>query len=228
MKKIVLFILLSFLACTQVHAQKGVGYYKKMFKQAKQYQDVEMATMSLHHIIALGSEEYKDTLAEVYTNNNKPISGYLLCKELLEKRPKNKQLLEYMFTNCSNIGYTEGAVKHIDLLISQEPNNITYHYQKSNLLVNTGQYSNALEALNTGLALADIDKQIMADGIKGNRITVPIQAELYLLKGVVYHKLKDQTGAQEAFTKALQLAPEHKVANNNLAILKTKEPKITP
>ena len=218
-------LIIFFLMCTRVHAQKGVEYYKKVYVQAKRYSDVSLATIALHHLILLGNTTYKDTLASVYTNNGLYASGYLLSKELLVQRPNNTQLLIYLFDNAANLGYVQEAITAIDALLLKEPTNSVYHYQKADFLTKTTDISSALQAINKGLAIPIIQKQIMVDGIKGNRIAVPIHSKLYHLKGLVYFQLKDKVAAKEAFTKALQLAPEYKNVINNLKALESNKTK---
>lgn len=218
MKKII-FIAIAVLGTYTLSAQSK-AHYQKLYKQALTYADVTTAASALNNLILLGEESYKDTLAIVYNRSGMYTQSYIVTKELLTKVPASKSLLELQFQNSSQLGALKEAITHVDALILQDGSNPFYLYNKSLLLVQAKDYSNCLQAVNRALELpVNPTDQLTVESSKGGQLAIPIQAELYNIKGLVYYELKDNTGAKDAFNKALQLAPDYKTAATNLAAL---------
>lgn len=221
----VLAITLMLCSATATHAQDK-NHYKKLYKQALSYGDVATATSALNQLIVLGENSYKDSLAIVYNRGGLYAQSYMVTKQLLADKPAKKDLLALMLDNSSQLNLTKDALMYVDQLLAQDKNNQFYLYQKGLLVYNTKDYSTCLQTINEALSLpANPTDQINADGIKEQQIAIPLQAALYNLKGMVYYQLKDTAGASMAFSKALELAPEYKMASINLAALQNNKTK---
>lgn len=219
-------VLLMLCSITATRAQDK-NHYKKLYKQSLSYADVATAASALNNLIVLGETTYKDSLATLYNRGGLFNQSYSITKQLLADKPANKLLLELMVDNTTQLGIDTEALAYVDKLLVLDKANSYYLYRKSLLLINTKDYSGCLQTINTVLETAiNPTEQITVEGLSKPQVAIPIHAALYNLKGLVYYQLKDVSGAHMSFTKALELAPEFKLAKTNLDALqklKTKQ-----
>lgn len=201
-------------------AAQNKKHYSKVYRQALSIADVATAASALNALIVLGHEQYKDTLNLLYNSNGMYLQSYWLSKQLLKHKPHDSQYLETQLVNTRELGVIQEALLVADELISLQPANPYYLYEKIKLLYQQQSYSLCLQTLNTALGLpVNPTQQIEVESSEGGSVAVPLVAEFYHIKGLVYYQLKDLMAAKELMDKVLLLAPHYKLAANNRSAL---------
>lgn len=221
MNKIIL--ILSLLATVNSQAQKtksqdiSLENSKNIYKNALKYNDASTAINSLHSIIVKEGYEsnYKDSLAILYFKSNNFISSHLLAKEVLEKKPKNLQLLEIEALSLKQLGATKEAIVAFENLFINSKNK--YHgYQLALLQYSLKRLVEAKATIIQTIACEDIkdfELQFQIDEKQSQKI--PFNSAVYNLQGIVAYELKEMEIASQAFIRALQLSPEFELAKQN-------------
>ena len=91
------------------------------------------------------------------------------------------------------IGATRQALKHLDLLVEEEPNHLTTRIYRAKAEYEEGQYDKAIEDLKTALALTEEEKDL---------------ALLHRLLAANYVAQKEWKNAVDEATKAIDLHDE--------------------
>ncbi|WP_395067301.1 hypothetical protein [Flavobacterium sp.] len=194
---------------------------KQIYKNALKYNDANTAIISIHNIIAKEGENttYKDSLAILYYKTNNFVSSYFVTKELLEKKPKDLQLLEINAISLQNIGDSKKAVTAYETLFALSKNQ--YHgYQLATIQFNLKRFGEAQTTIQQTLSCQEIkEAQVQIPVDKDQTQNVPLKAALSNLQGLVAYELKDNAYAKKSFENALTILPEFILAKQNIAAL---------
>ena len=110
----------------------------------------------------------------------------------LELRPEFETRY-YLAETLMRIGATRQALKHLDLLVEEEPNHLTTRIYRAKAEYEEGQYDKAIEDLKTALALTEEEKDL---------------ALLHRLLAANYLAQKEWQNAVDEATKAIDLHDE--------------------
>lgn len=110
----------------------------------------------------------------------------------LELRPEFETRY-YLAETLMRIGATRQALKHLDLLVEEEPNHLTTRIYRAKAEYEEGQYDKAIEDLKTALALTEEEKDL---------------ALLHRLLAANYIAQKEWQNAVDEATKAIDLHDE--------------------
>ena len=191
--------------------------YKKTIKQALKYNDVQTAINNIHKIIVLEGENstYKDSLAIVYYQSGNFMSSHLLSKELLQSKPKNKQLLEINAISLQKLNAVKEAIEAYEKLFF-ETNNMIHGYQLANLQYGIKRLTEAKLTIDKTLKSNVIEKAFIQFPIdKKQNQNVPLKAAAYNLQGLIAFELKEYTQANTSFEDALKIMPKFALATQN-------------
>ena len=238
MKKIVFACLLTIFLSQDIAAQKvtveslkksELSNYKKVVSQSLIYRDAQTAINGMHLIIALEGKNsvYKDSLAIVYYQSKNYLSGHLLAKELLIRKPNDIKLLEINAICLHQLSATKEAIGAYEKLFSKT-NNMMHGYQLAYLqYYGIKRLAEARETITkTLISKEQKDLTIPFPVDKTKSQNVPLKAAVYNLQGNIAFDLKENINALNAFTEALKIMPEFVIAKqNNDAILSLQEGK---
>ena len=225
MKKTI--ILLTLLAVVQLgYAQKltpqtlksiELANHKKVVANSLQYNDLQTAINSMHHIIALegATSTYKDSLAMAYYTMGNYVSSHLLAKELLQTKPKDTGLLEINAISLQNLNATKEAITAYDQLFALTQN-MAHGYQLAMLQYGIKRLAEAEATVNQALNCKAIENayiQFAKD--KTQAQNVPLKAAAHNLQGLIAFELKNYEQAKAAFDKALEITPKFTTATQN-------------
>lgn len=190
---------------------------KKTIKQALKYNDVQTAINSIHNIILLEGDKstYKDSLAIVYYQSGNFMSSHLLTKEILQSKPKNKQLLEISAVSLQKLNAVKEAIEAYEKLFTKT-NSMFHGYQLANLQYGIKRLSEAKITIEKTTTCAEIENAFVQFPIdKTQNQNVPLKAAALNLKGLIAFELKEYNTASSSLKSALEIMPKFAVATQN-------------
>ena len=194
--------------------QKNVQIYSRAMK----YNDVEAAKSALYNLIAMepANDSLLFDLAYLYFDNQKYISSILATNDLLTLNPDHLAALEISAISYENIGAREKALEAYESLYLKN-DNINTLYKIAFLQYELNRFS---EAKTTAEIIMDNEKSEEATLFFGTtentQQEVPMRASIYNLLGLINKEQGNKEEAKDNFNKALEIAPEFQLAQNNL------------
>lgn len=184
----------------------------KLFKKSRENKDVYTAITALNLYLlddtVIGP--YHDTLATMYFVTGNFASGVAVGEKVLNKYPKNKQLMELMSEGYQKTDQYDKSISITQKLFS-DSKDYRYLYQVATLQFENQQIEDCEKTI----------AEILKDGIDstttiemspgGLTDIVPIAAACYNLKAMIEDQVRnDFATAVKYFSKALEIYPEFK------------------
>lgn len=198
----------------------------RVYGQAAQINDWEVAITALHNMLALRPEraDLLDSLALVYYNNQQFVQSKLVASTVTRGNPEN--LTMWLISAMSNekLGLVKDALKDYEQLYSRTED-LYYLYQ-----VIVQQY--ALKRY--GECTANIDQVLAIEGASEEEVTlyfnkteqkVPMRAAVLNLKGVIALEMGNRDFAKGCFEDALEIMPNFELAKGNLESMDKEDEK---
>ena len=219
MKKIVFALSLALACCsitTKAQDNSLKTHYLKVYTQALQYNDVDVAIQAMHGYIAIDSNiTYKDTLSYLYFINKNYYSSLVLAEEVIQKDAKNVMAKARAAECYQLLGDSKTSVNYFEQVtpVTKSP----YHIY----MLAVGQYSMKRLAeceSNCKLILADtMSNKIPVNFNNGDGTdqVIPVSAGAHNLLGVMQMEAKNYEAANSSFQKALALFPQFVGAAQN-------------
>ena len=202
--------------------ESGMYKYSQMkYVFAMKYNDWRAAVNSLYDLIALdpGDDSLKLNLGYLYFENSNFASALFVSADLLTRRPQNARVLHLNAVCYENMGLKGKAVEAYESL---------YLVTESvDVLFNTA----ALQYELGRLAEARTNAKIVAESSAAKDIKlsfskseteqqeIPMNAAAYNLLGVIEADQGNKEQAKTYFSKALEIAPDFKIALDGKAKL---------
>lgn len=217
---------LLLLCIPQLHAQKDKSISafeieKEILQNSLKYNDPSTAIASMHRLIAIegNSSTYKDSLALMYFKTANYLASYSVSKELLAVKANDLQLLEINAFSLKNLGANKEAIPIFEKLFFQSKNK--YHgYELASLQLSLKRLVEAKQSIIYAFGcedLKDFNLQLQIGNDKTQ--TVPLDAVMYNLKGLICYELQDKSCAAESFNEALKILPDFELAKQNNSVL---------
>ncbi|MFX1596603.1 MAG: tetratricopeptide repeat protein, partial [Promethearchaeota archaeon] len=131
--------------------------------------------------------------AYVLKEMKNPESGLEIIEALIEKYPKDNDLLNYNALWLQYLNHKEKSIETIQNLIENEPNNATYHDTYGEILMYFTDYENAIDKFQKSIELSSNDWYIY---------------QTYIKLGICYKELENYDQAIEYFQSGIKSTEE--------------------
>lgn len=214
MKKIILWSLLFFgLSLQAQEKQTLLNHYRAFYNQMRQQGDVNGVIQALTHLNVLDpSNARKDTLAYVYSSNNKHMQALnLIGIDLLES--DSDLAVQVKAVSLKKLDQPKRALEQFEELIKRKPSAYLF-YEVSDLKIVTGDNAGALETIKKGLELTKADMKY-AFYERQQPYEVSLKSAFFHLEALVIYNT-DKTKIEDAIAlinRALVLSPNFNLAS---------------
>lgn len=215
---ILLFSMMSISIFAQTSKQEAISIEKEIIANAKLIGDSNVATYSMYKLIALEGKNstYKDSLAFIYYSSRKYGSCFMMAKQVLERDPKNEQMLEIKANSLESLGARDKAMESYAELFALTNNNYN-GYNLARLQLSMNQFDEAYTTIKKVEAINDTGKVQVNYNINQNHTQkIELIAAIQYLKGLIEEQLSKMDEAKISFGKALKIQPEFVLAKEKL------------
>jgi tetratricopeptide (TPR) repeat protein len=194
----------------------------KKYNLATNWNDLDVAKDALYDMIIEfpNNDSLIFALGMYYYENQKYASSALIGQALLNREPKNPQILEMAAASYEGLNLTDKALQYYESLYLAT-NSIHTLYKMAILQYQLKKYPESLTNLDILLANPEVDtvKLIFQDAQKKDKEYV-MRVPILNLKGMVYKDQGDKVNAKKSFDDALKIAPDFLFAKQNSEGLK--------
>jgi tetratricopeptide (TPR) repeat protein len=198
------------------------AHFARKNQLANRWNDADVARDALYDLISEypGNDSLIYALAEDYYNNQKYISAVLVAQDLLQRNPKNIDVLQLAASGFEALNLNDKALANYESLYLQS-NSTGALYKMAVLQYDLKKYVEAKTNVDILLTKSDIEtmKVRVTDSEKKEK-EYSLKVSILNLKGLVAQAIGDKVGAKKAFEDSLALAPDFPLAKQNLAKLK--------
>jgi len=205
----------------QTPQQALIEHFLKKYTLANRWNDQVTAKDALYDLIAeSGSDSLTYNLAVYYYENQQYASSVLISKDLLERAPKNVNLLQIAATCYESLGLKDKALVHYESLYLLT-NNTGILYKMAMLQYEIKRYPEAKINVDILLTKPDLDKlKVSVNNAENKGKEYPLKVSVLNMKGLLAAQTGDKILAKKCFEDALAIAPDFPSAKDNLSKLK--------
>lgn len=224
MKKYLIIIGAALLFPMASQAQDNLKkHYEAFYKQMLEQGDVQGVINALTHLNVIdSSQERRDTLALVYSNNNQHMQALNLTG--IEVNPEDSDLaLQVKAISLKALNQPKRAVPFFQLMFDRGPNPYVA-YELADLKIQAGDSPGSLANIEYGIANAT-DEMKYAFYERQQPYEVPLKAAFVHLKGLAEYNI-DQNNIDQAiarFDEALKMAPNFNLASLSKQALESRK-----
>ena len=210
--------MMSVTVAAQSSKEEAIALEKKIIAKAKRIGDPGVASYSMYKLIALEGENstYKDSLTYMYYSAGKYGSCFMMAGEVLERDPKNKDILELRGSSLESLGALDKAMEVYAELFEITNNN--YHgYNLSKLQLSMKKFEDAYATIKKVEVLNDSGKIFVTFSINQSHTQqIELLAAIPYLKGLIEEELNKNDEAKLSYQKAIKIQPEFVLAKEKL------------
>lgn len=224
MKKYVLILLLisaSLGSFAQGNSNEDYERYRKVYKYAMKYNDFPVAKHALYNMLAANPESDSAlyALALYYRDAQDYASCLLVCLDINQRNPNDLLVAEAMAFSYENLGLKSEALDTYEkiFLLSDDINAL---YKVAFMQFDLKRYEECTTNIDILLSRKEIDEEILVFSFeKDKQEEFAMRIPVLNLKGALLRVQGDNDGARKVFEEVLSLAPNFKIARDNLARL---------
>lgn len=191
-----------------------------VYQNALKFNDVSVAKNALYNMIAINPSDRSllDSLAYLYFEYQQYASSLLVAREILSKNSNHLPALEIQAVSFENLGLKDQALSAYESLYLKRNNPLTL-YKIGMLQFDLKRHNGSKTSLDILLADSTINelKVVLNDQGTKEQKEIPMKAALHNFQGLNNLELGDKAAAKANFEAALKLAPDYKIAKDNLA-----------
>ena len=221
-RSILLFALLALTltACETYTADAALSTEKEVYTRAISFGDIDAARMSVYRILELAPEErsWKDTLISLHLERQNLASAILVTQDRIKDEDANDTLMYQIQAAGFNSlqQYGKAAEMYANLYeLTKDP---SYKYQQMGMLTQNRQVEEAMIEARNLLEMEEAQSMRVRVSYEDNAQAVPMIAAVYNVMGILQLQQRNQTVAREHFAKALEIAPEFQLAQENMKL----------
>ncbi len=224
MKRFILTSCVALLFGLQSNAQENLQkHYQAYYRQMLEQGDVQGVINGLTHLNVLNpSQERRDTLALVYSNNNQHVQALNLTG--IEVNPQDSDLaLQVKAISLKALNQPSRAVPHFQIMFDRGPNPYVA-YELADLKIQAGDSPGALSDIEYGITNTT-DEMKYAFYERQQPYEVPLKAAFVHLKGLAQYNI-DKNNIDQAiasFDEALKMAPNFNLASLSKQALESRK-----
>jgi tetratricopeptide (TPR) repeat protein len=197
-------------------------HYAKKRAVAARWNDPEVEKSALYDLIVEdpNNDSLIFSLAYLYFENQKYTSTILIGQDLLNRNPKNVQVLELVALGYENIHIYDRALQNYESLFLLTSSS-SMLYKMAVLQYELKRYQETITNIDILLSKPEADSlKVVFNNAKNQEKEYPIRVALTNLRGLVYKAQGDKINARKYFEMALKMAPDFLLAKQNLDGLK--------
>ncbi len=220
------FVLIAVFAVNTSMAQEAKGQASEAYKQqlnvyqyALRFNDVAVAKTALYNMLAIdpSSTSLLDSLAYFYYDYQQFASSLLVARDILAVNSNHLPALEIQAVSYEKLGLYDQALSNYESLYLKRNNPYTL-YKIGMLQFDLKRHNESKTSLDILLGNAEVDslKVVLNEGAGQEQKEIPMKAALHNFQGMNHLELGNKDAAKQSFEAALKLAPEYKMAKDNL------------
>lgn len=193
----------------------------KVYNRAMLFGDYQVAKSALFSLIVDNPErlDYIDSLSRIYFGLGAYPQSLLAAKIVLEKQPKNLEMLELSAISQDALGNKKEALEAYEQLYPLTKN-LNHAYQIAVLQYSLQRYGECTTTTDNILSDENAGKQKIGINVdQTNSQQVPLTAAVHNLRGVMFKEMNQADKAKSEFETALKEAPDFALAKSNLEAL---------
>lgn len=202
-----------------------LDHYRAYYNEMRLQGDVNGVISALTHLNILSpSEQRKDTLAYVYTNNNQHLQA--LNTIGIEKKEGDSDLAaQVKAVSLKALNQPKRALEHFETLFARKPS-AYLAYELADLNIQVGNNEGAATNIEFGIANSN-DNMKYAFYERQQPYEVPLKAAFYHLQGLVAYNTdkKDIDSAIALIDEALKIEPNFNLASLSKQALESRKEK---
>ncbi len=207
-------LLFVMLLCSCSTKTKNINdHFVKVYQNALQMGDVNVAINACYHIIANDSTQtnYYDTLVYLYLNTSNQGSTYLAARKSLQYNPGNAKNTKLAADYAKALGMPDTAIMYYKktFMLNNKLENL---YDVAQVQYNMGNDVAAEQTVDIIIKSPNSEKEKLLIAIdKENTQEIPAKAAALNIKGMVYIQMGQKDIALRYFDEALKISPEFKI-----------------
>lgn len=197
----------------------------RVYGQAAQINDWEVAITALHNMLAIRPErsDLLDSLALTYYNNQQFVQSKLVASTVTQGNPGN--LTMWLISAMSNekLGLVKDALRDYEQLYARTTD-LYYLYQVIVQQYALKRYGECTANIDRVLGMEEADDEKVTLYFNKEQQEVPMKAAVLNLKGVIALEMGNAEFARTCFQDALEIMPNFELAKGNLESMDKEEP----
>lgn len=196
----------------------------RVYGQAAQINDWEVAITALHNMLAIRPErsDLLDSLALTYYNNQQFVQSKLVASTVTQGNPSN--LTMWLISAMSNekLGLVKDALRDYEQLYARTTD-LYYLYQMIVQQYALKRYGECTANIDRVLGMEEADDEQVTLYFNKEQQEVPMKAAVLNLKGVIALEMGNAEFAKTCFQDALEIMPNFELAKGNLESMDKEE-----
>lgn len=196
--------------------------FKKVYDRAMKYNDFPVAKNALYNMLAADPENDSVlyTLAYYYFDSQSYASCLMVCMDIIAKNPNELGIIEAMAVSYENLGLLQKSLEAYEKLYLLT-DNINSLYKTTFIQFELKRYDECETNIDILLSKKEVDELKLVYTFEENKQEeFPMRVSVLNLKGALLIQQGDTVEARKTFEEVLALAPNFKLAKENLASLK--------
>jgi len=211
---------------TQPQKQATAGqiftnHHAKTYQLALRYNDYQTAKDALYDLFVENpnNDSILFSLSNIYFQMQQYASAALTANDIIARNPDHLGALEISATSLENLGARDKALDAYESLYLKS-DDVQVLYKIAFLQFELQRYAESLTNADILLGKKELDGLTVVFNTEDQKQKeYPIKVALHNLKGSIYKAQNNNEKAKEFFQKALEIAPDFKLAKDNLASL---------
>lgn len=194
-----------------------------VYQRASALGDWPTAITAIHHLLLQdpGNRYLQDSLAALYFRVGNLTACHAWCLENLQQRPDDLILLQLAGNVEESRGNLKSALERFERIFQLTQSHF-HRYKTASLQYQIGRYGEAGSHIESMLSDPAIDQEMVHIDWQNGGGDVPLRSALLNLRGNLELTLNKEALARKSFKEALKLAPDFKLARQNLDALQAK------
>lgn len=197
------------------------GIYSATYQRALRYNDFGAAKNALYKLVTMypKNDSLLYSLSLLYFQGQQYASAALAAQDVLTLNPENSGALEISAISFQQLGANEKALEAYEGLYLQT-DNFESLYQMAFLQYQVGRLQESLTNIDILMGKKEAEELTVSFRTANNeQKDYPIKAALFNLKGLIFKQQNNSEEAKQAFSRALEIAPDFQMAKENMESL---------
>jgi len=202
-------------------SQIFTNHHAKTYQLALRYNDYQTAKDALYDLFVENpnNDSILFSLSNIYFQMQQYASAALTANDIIARNPDHLGALEISATSLENLGARDKALDAYESLYLKSDDDQVL-YKIAFLQFDMQRYAESLTNTDILLNKKELEElTVVFNNTEDKQKEYPIKVALYNLKGSIYKAQDEKDKAKEFFQKALEVAPDFKLAKDNIESL---------
>lgn len=224
-KRVIFYLFVSatiFSACSSDTKETELDW--KCYKTAVENGDFISAVNSLNRIHNRNKFDFAvlDSMAITYFNAGMSLPAYKTGIKALENSQNKETLLMVIGESAEKLRDLQEANVYYEKIVEANPNNVKYTYKVGVNYFNLGVFDKSMAFIKRVIENPEAKNQTLNFNTDNQNQQIPYIAAAWNVVGFIYLNQNQKSEASQAFSKALEIAPDFVLAKNNLNAINKK------